>query len=146
MKIAFVQGNQVVEVKEMSEEQLLQVSQSYQAVVDITGFDPEPKIGWLLVGNKLVSLDPATPSMKITKLALRQRFTISELTAIYAAMNTTPIVKILMDNLMVANFVDLQRADTAGGINVLVAYGLITSERAVQILTTVPSAMEKYIE
>lgn len=146
MRIAFVRNNEVIDVKEISEEELQQIAASYHAVVDVTGFDPMPQIGWLLVGNKLVSVEPSSPSMKITKLALRQRFTIGELTAIYAAMETTPIIKILMDNLNVATFIDLTRADTAGGINVLVSYGLLTSERAVAILTTVPSASEKYIE
>jgi hypothetical protein len=144
MKIALVKDNVVVEVKEMTEAEVLAVSNQYTACIDVDGYDPEPVTGWTLEGNELVDPNFTLPSMRITKLALRQRFTIGELTAIYAATATIPIVRILMDNLMVASFIDLSRADTQAGLGVLVAYGLITQERATAILTTVPSAIEKY--
>lgn len=144
MLIALVKDNVVVEVKEMTEEEILAVSSQYTACVDTENMDPIPSVGWHLEGNTLVDPDNTLPSMRITKLALRQRFTITELTAIYAAMTTYPIVRILMDNLMVSTFVDLSRSDTQAGLGVLVAYGLITQARATAILTTVPTALEKY--
>lgn len=145
MKIALVKENIVVAVVELSEEQLQLIATQYGACVDVTGMDPMPEVGWVLSGNQLVNTTGAAPSMKITKLALRQRLTIGELTAIYAAIETIPIVKILMDNLAVSTFVDLSRPDTQAGIGVLVAYGLITQERATQIITTPPTALEKYV-
>jgi uncharacterized alkaline shock family protein YloU len=144
MKIALVKENVVEQVKEMTESEVLSVSHMYTACIDVSSYNPMPEPGWILSGNTLINTLNTLPTMRITKLALRQRFTISELTAIYNAMNTIPIVKILMDNLMVSTFVDLSRPDTVAGLNVLVAYGLITSDRANTILTTVPSAVEKY--
>ena len=145
MRIALVREDVVVEVREMTEEQIEAAGPLYNALVDVTGMDPEPEVGWTLSGSTLVNTTAAAPSMKITKLALRQRLTIGELTAIYNATNAIPIVKILMDNVSVSTFVDLARPDTQAGIGVLVAYGLITQERATQILTTPPTALEKYV-
>ncbi len=144
MLIALVKDNVVVEVKEMTEEEILAVSSQYTACIDTENMDPIPSVGWHLEGNALVDPDNTLPSMRITKLALRQRLTITELSNIYAAMDTYPILRILMDNVQASTYVDLSRADTIAGIGVLVAYGLITSERATAILTTVPTALEKY--
>jgi hypothetical protein len=84
------------------------------------------------------------PTRKITKLALRNRFTFTELCALTAAAKTIVQVEALMDNLAVSTFIDLNRPDVIGGIEMLVAFGLITPERATQILNGPVTAIEEY--
>jgi hypothetical protein len=122
-----------------------QYAQNAQAAIDVTNLTPWPQVGWIFTGNQL--LPPSVSSSgKITKLAMLQRFTVPErlATLTYVEANPSSVPAILMQNIMVATYVDLNRADTQAGINYLVYAGLITQDRAVQILTTAPSALEIY--
>lgn len=149
MKIALIQDNKVVEIKDFaSEEALQEVAMSYQLSLNITDSNPVPQVGWVFNGSILVPGEgqSATYNMKITKLAIRQRLTLAELVGIYSAIPTNPVLQVLMDNLKVATFIDLNRPDTISGVMYLVSVGLLTLERAQAILTTPPSAAEAYHE
>lgn len=54
MKYAIVNDYQVVEVSELSDEQIQGRAVSAQAVICIDGLSPLPSIGWTLSGNKLL--------------------------------------------------------------------------------------------
>ena len=114
-----------------------------QLIIDITDIYPQPNVGWVLNGNKLEGEDPVL-TWKITRLAMRQRFTTDELISLYAAANTIVILKILLDNLSVSTYVDLSSLQTQYGISLLVSYSILTQERATQILTTAPTKAELY--
>ena len=121
-------------------------AQNSQAAIDITNMLPQPGVGWLFTGNGLTPpADSQTPT-KITKLAMLQRFTVPERLAILTYVNANPasVPAVLMQNIIVATYVDLGRADTQAGISYLVSFGLITSDRANAILTTPPTASELY--
>jgi hypothetical protein len=81
---------------------------------------------------------------------MRQRFTMAELMGILAAGNGTSsqalAVQVLIGNLQVATYIDLTLPNLQAGIWMLVAFGLITSDRATTILTTVPAPSEVYQE
>lgn len=146
MILAIVNNNLVTSVVMISDESLYpQYAQGAQAAIDVTNMTPWPQVGWVFNGNSL-----APPSIqssgKITKLAMLQRFTVPERIGIltYVGANPASVPAILMQNIMVATYVDLTRADTQAGINYLVLAGLITQDRAVQILTTAPTALEMY--
>lgn len=113
----------------------------YSQVIDVSDVQPTPQIGWSFDGTNIVG---TSASKRITILAMRQRFTVSEMLAIMTAAETTQIVRYLMKNLELATFVDLSRSDTQAGIGVLVSYGLITQERANIILTAPPALHEVY--
>lgn len=142
---AFVKDNVVVEVKKDPQEIVLQLLGSTHQIIDITSAVPKPDVGWTYDGAKLnPPADFVISDMRITKLGFRQRFTLSEMTTIYNALSTNTMLKILMDNLSIATFVDLARSDTIQGVYYIASQGLITMERATQILTTPPSASEHY--
>ena len=142
MKLALVNNNIVTSVVVIDDNEYSQHAIGYELAIDISDAYPSPEVGWIFDQNKLVN--PAGPYMVITKLALRQRFTIPELVAIQTTLKTNAVLEILMDNLKVATFIDLKRQDTIDGIMYLVSLGLVTSERATQILTTIPTEQEIY--
>jgi len=115
----------------------------YGQVIDISNLVPTPVIGWEWDGNQIVG---TSESAKITKLAMRQRFTFDELIAITTAMATLIPLQVLLFNLQVATYIDLKLPDTAGGMALLVAYGLITQDRMNIILNTPPTITEIHTE
>ena len=147
MIITLIRNNKVVGTPvEMSEEEIEAALPSYQQAVDVTNENPTPGVGWGFNGR---SFDPPVgvtgkKSMIITKLAYRQRFTTGEMVAIYVAKDTNPVLRLLIDNLSVASFIDLERADTYTGTMYLYSQGLLTLARAQEILTTTPTAIEIY--
>lgn len=146
MLCALIQNNLVVDVKDLSASQIESVGSFYEAIVNVAGVSPAPQVGWTYDG---VSLSP--PGWRITKLGIRQRFTMTELINITKASNPTdstyqPVVQVLMGNLSVATFVDLKRPDTIGGFNLLVTMGLLTQARCTAILTTPPGPSEVYLD
>jgi hypothetical protein len=148
MLCALISNGIVKEVKEMTDEEIQEVSSNYSNIVDVTNNNPRPQIGWSFDGIKMIA--PAgvivPVSMKITKLALRQRLTIQELMALQVASQTSIFLQVLKDNLTVSTFIDLARADTIAGIGALVSMGILTADRAATILTMPPSATEIYKE
>lgn len=147
MLYALIRENIVTGIADLSESDIQILSHNYPTIMDITNLTPQPQIGWVFDGVDIVG---ASPSMKITKLGMRQRFTFSELILLTKASNPTdssfnPAVQVLMENLQIATFVDLLRPDTKGGINLLVSLGLISSARASTILNTPPRSDEVYI-
>jgi len=141
MLCALVRNNIIVDIADLSYSQIENIGAIYSSVIEIENMTPQPKIGWTYDGTIL-----SAPGWRITRLAMRQRFTVTELLAIMTYVNTNPsgIVAMLMQNLTVATFVDLKRSDTIAGIQVLVGYGLVTSDRAGIILNTSPSVEEAY--
>lgn len=71
---------------------------------------------------------------KVTRLAFRNRFSGSEKVALYTAAASSIPIKIYLDDLAAATYVDLSRADTIASINSLVGT-ILTQERATAILT-----------
>jgi hypothetical protein len=142
MVCALVQDYAVVAIQTIDPSQYASLSSQYQAVIDITDMLPQPQVGWTFNGSSLVSngVNPTT----ITKLAMRERFTLAEMAAILAASVSNFTLQAILQNQQIATFIDLARPDTIAGINYLVSLGLITPARATQILTTPPSATEIY--
>lgn len=99
---------------------------------------------------------PAPPPVRhITKLAFRNRFTQAEKVAIEIAaldVPTAPLQQRAMaaalrasqQDVAVAQYVDLNRADTRAGVEQLEAAGLLSAGRAAVILDTEPSPTEVY--
>lgn len=143
MICALVQNSVVVGVVELTEEQTAYFSSQFEAIVDCTSMMPMPQIGWAFNGQ---TISGTSVSKKITKLAMNQRFTVAEMLGLMNYVNANPasIVALLLQRLQIASFVDLSRTDTQAGVGILVAYGLITSERASIILNTIPTPLELY--
>jgi phosphoglycerate-specific signal transduction histidine kinase len=109
-----------------------------------------PQYGWYWFENleqavealklKVISIENSNteatePDNKyITKLAFRNRFTNAEKLALYTAAESNVQLKVFLDDLAAATFVDLTRPDTIAGINFLETVSLLAEGRAVKIL------------
>jgi hypothetical protein len=143
MLCALIQNNLVCGVVDFTDEQINIFSSQFEQIVDISNLVPQPQIGWAFDGS---NISGTAVSLKITRLAMRQRFTTGELLAIMTYVNANPasVVAILMQNLQVATYIDLSRSDTQAGIEYLASLALVTSQRAGVILNTIPNASEIY--
>lgn len=147
MRFAIIDETRVSQIVELeTEEEVQKLMTVHALVVDLSGYDPEPRIGWMWDGTKIYDPDGTNQSRKITKLGLRNRMTFPELIALTTAAQSNVAVRVLIDNLSVSSFVDLNRADTVGAMNLLVSLGLLTSERAYQILNNPITDLERYRE
>ena len=142
MKCAIINNNIITDIKEVTEEQCSELGRTNQILIDITEIYPQPEIGWTFDGINLLS--NGNISWKITRLALRNRLTLSELIAFYTLCQSNIVYQIMLDNLKTTTYIDLKRLDTQAGINALVEAGVLTSERANTILNTEPTSIEIY--
>lgn len=114
-------------------------------MVSLDGVSPEPKAGWLYDGSSFIepSPEPAPDyGTRITRLAMRNRFTFQEKVAIETAAESSPSVRVWLKDLEVSTFIDLARPDTQAGVQQLETDGLIGSGRATEILNSPVQAEE----
>lgn len=146
MIYALIKSNIVVSIETLDANSASALESQY-TVMDITKITPQPQVGWTLSGGVL-SGPPAVQNWKITPLAMRLRFQISEMLAIeqaaFGQATEALVLQDIMANNMVATYVDLSSSLTQAAVGTLVSYGLITSARANAILTTPPTANELY--
>jgi hypothetical protein len=150
MKVAIVLEKNVTQILDVENEEAVQeLMKKFPVVVELSEYDPEPKIGWEWNGSKL--FDPSgllTASLKITRLAFRNRFTQTERATLYglAAQNnaTGYAFRDYLDSVNAATFIDLSRADTKASVNLLATMGVLSAQRASDILTKPIEDQEKY--
>lgn len=118
------------------------VEQNYPLTeYDHTEFDPE------------APPPPEPVATRITKLAFRNRFTQTEKVYIEIAALDVPTasmeqraqaaaLRASQQDVAVAQFIDLNRADTRAGVQMLEAAGLLAPGRALVILDTPPTESE----
>ena len=85
----------------------------------------------------------AYPETAITRAAFRNRFTFMERVAIKTAESSTPMLQVLADDQAQATYVDLSDLNAAAGLDLLVAFGLLTPERKNEILTAPITDLER---
>ena len=78
-----------------------------------------------------------TPRLRLTKLEFRNQFTFAEKQAIYTAARSVVDVEIFLDDLMAAEYIDVDSAETIGGVQALETATLIGTGRADEILAGV---------
>ncbi len=148
MKIALINNSltvyQILDVE--GEQDVLDLMKRIPMVVDISvGYDPEPSIGWVWDGKSLVDPDQnIIQHKKITKLGLRQRMTFQELVVLTEAAQASIPLKVIMENLQVATYIDLSRPETIAAMNMIVSMGLLTAQRASEILNNPITELERY--
>ena len=96
-------------------------------------------IGWTWDGSTATPpTQPApAPRLRLTKREFRKQFTFAEKQAIYTAAETSVDVRIFLDDLMAAEHIDCDNADTVASVNALETNGLIATGRADEILAGV---------
>lgn len=119
----------------------------FPGAIDITGLNPRPGPGWTYANGDFdppaaIDPEPRDYGAKITKLAFRQRLTDPVLVAIEMAAIHNPNgttqqqqfaaqLRVMLENVRVATFIDLARPDTRAGVQALQAAGLLPSAAAV---------------
>lgn len=128
--------------------------------IDVTEVFPLPGIGWTYDGETFtppaaVDLPPSLDAPRIiTQRAFRGRMTIAELVGIEIASLDDPAValeqrkqaatlRVLLETLRSATFVDLDFADTRMGLQMIGQFGLLTSERVAEILDAAVEDFER---
>lgn len=147
--LALLAGNRVENV-------IVGDTDDYPGAIDVTDLNPRPQPGWLRQNGTFVA-PPAPPPQslgsKITRLALRERIGQPALVAIELASVHNPAanqqaqafaaqLRVLTENVRIATFIDLSRADTRAGIQALETAGLIPQGAAAQILDAPVQAVE----
>ena len=100
-------------------------------------------------------IPPHVPPKLITKLAFRNRFTQAEKVAIEIASLDNPAatmqqraqaaaLRASQQDVAVATYIDLTRADTRAGVQALEAAGLLAAGRAIEILDAEPALEERW--
>lgn len=147
---ALISENTVVSIISADSDQIdLSTTMKYQNIIEITNLDPVPEVGWILEGTVLKDpTNSATPSKKMSRLKLLERFTDAELAGIEGFANQSNAyayaLRAAMRKQMAAEFIDLALPQTVAGIHNLVALGLLSSQRASEIINTPLTEAEKY--
>lgn len=88
-----------------------------------------------VVGRRWAGEEPeSAPVRRITKLAFRNRFTDLEKLALYTAAESSVQLRVYLDDLAAAEFVDLDYGATVAGVQALEVAGIIGAGRAAEIL------------
>jgi hypothetical protein len=86
------------------------------------------------------SIPKAAPDLsgrvQLTRYEFRSRFTTPEKVAMYDSTDT--IIKIFLDDIQAAEYIDVTDQATIDGVAYLEAQGLITAGRSVDILESIP--------
>lgn len=90
-------------------------------VTDLPTVEPDPN------DPKIIKNTIARRSYSVAEY--RNKFTLEEKTAIYATAETNSIVKIFLDDLASASYVDPQDPKTTEGVDYLISIGLLAPER-----------------
>jgi hypothetical protein len=113
--------------------------------IEITDSTGTPNIGWLYENGVFVAPPPPPPpppKTTFTKFGFRSRFTSDELLAVDNFANNSTLtaeqkaaLTTITKNFDAAQNIDLTNAATIQGVDYLATAGLITADRANQILT-----------
>jgi len=71
----------------------------------------------------------------ITRYAFRTRFTTAEMVGLYTAAGADPVLKMFIDDVTVADNINLDEARVSEGLDYLVSQAIITAERKAEILS-----------
>jgi len=158
MICACIRNLRVVGILEFQDEAEYQsMAHEFDLMVDVANYTMMPQIGWTLVGDQFnYGQLNAVPSVKITKLSFRSRFTRSEKNLLkgFSILQVNSSIPELqqaafdllnsMDDQRDSTYIDLMRSDTISGVRGLVQMGILNSARANVILTTPPTYEETY--
>lgn len=87
------------------------------------------------VGERWAGETPEPPQVRrVSRLAFRNRFTDAEKLAIYTAAESSAQIRVWLDDLAAAEFIDLDYPATVAGVQALELAGLIGAGRAAEVV------------
>lgn len=146
-KLAFalhrVQDENVLEKVRVSPNSIIkEVDEQFANSIDLLeNYQLQADGSILKTGNKTVTIInedvsiPQVPKTQFTKLEFRRKFTVEELANLYIQAETDPVIKIFLDDLSLAEYIDITDQRTVDAISYLVSKGYLTQARADEILT-----------
>lgn len=78
------------------------------------------------------------PRTRLTRLEFRNKFTAAEKVELYTAAETDINVKILLDDVAAAEYIELTDQEVSDAINYLAGSGVIDAARVPEILAGIP--------
>lgn len=95
-------------------------------------------VGMILSEDGTTLSDPPVPqpveAPRMTVLQFRDRYTLTEKAGIYTAADSDPIVRVILDDLNNAEFVEITDQDTIDGVDYLISAGVIDASRRDDLL------------
>ena len=90
-------------------------------------------------GTTLSPRPPREPveAPQMTVLQFRDRYTLAEKAGIYTAAESDPMVRVILDDLNNAEFVDITDQDTIAGVDYLISSGVIDASRRDDLLAPI---------
>lgn len=144
ISVAIIDDFAVSQTLQIDDSQFSALAAQHQLIVDISTANPVPQVGWVFNGSQIVAPPGYNPTIKLTKLKFRLRFTVPELVGVFMASASNPMLQLLLSNQAIADYVDLLDPVTIAGVGYIESLGLITADRMNAILTTPPTADELY--
>lgn len=143
MLAACIDNNIVYSITTVSSDSEYQaLGKRFAAVVDVTTQYPIPTVGLGWDGVHFLNGGRLIIDWRITNLALLNRFTQNEFGTYLTALPRSIALQMLDKKLFAAQWIDLSRPDTIQAIYYLAQGGIITTDRANAILTTIPQPIE----
>jgi hypothetical protein len=96
--------------------------------------------GWKWDGS---AFTPPPSNRRITRLAFRRRLTDAEKVAIYTASASSAAIRIYLDDLTAADYIDLDDSAVLVGLQALETAGLLAAGRASAIVSAVVAERER---
>jgi hypothetical protein len=111
-------------------------------VIELQTYDPTI-IGKIWDGENFITKVETKERYELTRLEFRNRFKIEELALIYQKIDAGDItLRIIMDNFNVASYINIKDPLTLSGINYLISIGVLTQERANEVLQPILDVVE----
>lgn len=111
-------------------------------VIELQTYDPTI-IGKIWDGGNFIAKVETKERYELTRLEFRNRFKIEELALIYQKIDAGDItLRIIMDNFNVASYINVKDPLTLSGINYLISIGVLTQERANEVLQPILDVVE----
>lgn len=146
MLTAFVRNDIIEMIKDVTDEEYALLAPPFECAIDVSNMTPTPEVGWKHNGNGTFNNNGlnTSSSKRISKLALRNRFTFDEKVILENTLSVSAELRAWYRDYEAAVFIDLARADTIQGIQYLEVAGLIGSGRANEILNNPITAEERW--
>lgn len=111
-------------------------------VIELQTYDPTI-IGKIWDGENFIAKVETKERYELTRLEFRNRFKIEELALIYQKIDAGDItLRVIMDNFNVASYINVKDPLTLSGINYLISIGVLTQERANEVLQPILDVVE----
>lgn len=121
MEYALVNENLVKNIIVADADFVQSIQSEWQAVIDITGLNPKPRINWIYQGGEFIAPNPPSPTPEPRHISVGAFFDRFNSEKINILASTDPVVQALVRDASVRKFIDLDRPDLVQAMQLLVS-------------------------